>query len=81
MTCQTIMEVTIRNIDKQSWQEFKAEVIREGLNVGDAVNLAIHQWLSKEKKPSKSFFKSKPAVFRGKNPERLSEDIDEVLYS
>ena len=76
------MEVTIRNVNEVCWQEFKAQVVREGLHLGQAINFALQEWLSKKKeKKVKSFFLVKPVEFKGENLHKLSESIDEVLYA
>ena len=76
------MEVTIRNIDKTHWREFKAEVVKEGLNMGQAINLAMNDWLTKRKeKHIKSFFRAKPVKFKDEDIKYLSKKVDEVLYT
>ncbi len=76
------MEVTIRNVNGVYWQEFKAEVVREGLNLGQAINFALMEWLRKKReKKVKSFFSASPVEFKGDDMKKLSEKVDEVLYA
>lgn len=45
--------ITIKNIDEKLYQEFKAEAIRRGLRVSDAINEAMREWLIRRKRESK----------------------------
>ena len=74
------MQVSIKNVEDEVFREFKAESVREGLNVGKALTLAMKLWLEKkEQKPSMKLLKFKPANW-GKGTERTSEEIDKILY-
>jgi len=74
------MQITIKNVQEQVFREFKAESIREGLKVGDSLTLAMGLWLEKsKKKPKLSLLDLKPKDW-GKGTERLSEEIDRVVY-
>ena len=74
------MQVSIKNVEDEIFREFKAESVREGLNVGKALTLAMKLWLEKkEQKPSMKLLKFKPANW-GKGTERTSEEIDKILY-
>ncbi|HLD33459.1 MAG TPA: hypothetical protein VJB66_01950 [Candidatus Nanoarchaeia archaeon] len=71
-------QVSIKNINKNTFREFKAEAIREGLTVGQALTSAMELWLTKTD-TKLSFMNFKPSDW-GKGTERLSEQIDEILY-
>ena len=74
------MQITIKNVQEQVFREFKAESIREGLKVGDSLTLAMGLWLEKsKKKPKLSLLDLKPKDW-GKGTERLSEEIDRIVY-
>lgn len=74
------MQVSIKNIEETTFREFKAESIREGLTMGNALTLAMKVWIEMKKtKPRKSILDFKPKNW-GKGTERLSENIDSVLY-
>lgn len=74
------MQVSIKNVDERIFREFKAESIRDGLKVGKALTLAMQMMLEKsEKKPKLRFLDLKPKNL-GKGTEKLSEDIDKILY-
>ncbi len=74
------MQLSVKNVDEDTFREFKAQAVRGGLKVGKALTLAMQEWLEKsEKKPKLSILDLKPSSW-GKGTERLSENADEVLY-
>ena len=73
------MHLSIRNVNKKIFKEFKAQAIKEGMNVGEALNIALEMWLEKEKMKKKSFLELKPVDW-GKGTEKASKEIDEYLY-
>ena len=74
------MQVSVKDVDEEVFREFKAESIRGGLKIGKALTLAMELMLEKEeKKPKMSFLKLKPRSW-GEGTERVSEEIDKVLY-
>lgn len=79
-TNMTLTKISIKGIDKKTYKVFKVKCKKEGLKVGQALTLAMQQWLNSEKrKPRLSFLNFKPT--KGKRgTERLSEEIDKVLY-
>ena len=83
-TLVTNMNITIRDINPRFWRELKVEAVREGMTIGEAVNIAIEKWLmeykSKEHKKTKSFWDLKPFKFEGKDAGQLSTKVDEILY-
>lgn len=76
----TKMQLSVKNVDKEIFKEFKAESTRVGLPVGGALSLAMQLWLQrKRKKPKMSILDYKPWSW-GKGTERVSEEIDKILY-
>ena len=74
------MQITIKNVQEHVFREFKAESIREGLKIGNSLTLAMGLWLEKtKKKPKLSLLDLKPKDW-GKGTERLSEEIDRIVY-
>ena len=74
------MQVTIKNVQEHVFRDFKAESVRECLKVGDTLTLAMKLWLEKsKKKPKLSFLDLKPRDW-GKGTEKLSEEIDRIVY-
>ena len=79
------MNITIRDVNPQYWKELKIEAVREGITVGQALNIALDKWLSsyknkKEEKKKRSFWDMKPLEFEGQNSTQFSRTVDEVLY-
>ncbi|MBI5798201.1 hypothetical protein HZA98_04840 [Candidatus Woesearchaeota archaeon] len=76
----TTTQLSVKEVDKNTFREFKAESTREGLKIGQALTLAMQQWLKIEKKKQKrSFLDFKPKPW-GKGTERISEETDKALY-
>ena len=74
------MQVSIKDVDEHIFREFKAESVREGLKIGKALTLAMRLMLEKmEKKPKMRFLDLKPKDW-GRGTERISEEIDTILY-
>lgn len=79
------MDVTIRNVNADFWRDFKATAIKEGLAVGEAINLALKKFMTEtvEKKKTKKhveIWDLKPVKFKGPDAAHISENVDEILY-
>jgi len=78
------MNITIREVNPRFWKELKVEAVKGGITIGEALNLAIENWLNnykkREKKKTKSFWDLMPFKFEGKDAGHLSEKVDEVVY-
>jgi len=72
-------QITVKEVNKEVFNELKAEAIKRKINVGTALTLAIENWLSSLKKTKKSLLDWKPTNY-GSGTEKLSEEVDEVLY-
>lgn len=74
------MQISVKDVEETVFREFRAESVRGGLKVGRALSLAMKSWLEKkERRPKMSLLDLKPTDW-GKGTERLSEEIDKVLY-
>ena len=73
------MNITIRNISRKIYQEFKAEAARRGLKIGEALTLAMQEFMKSEKKKTLSILDFEPFDW-GEGTETVSEDIDTILY-
>ena len=49
----TKANVTIRGIRKEIYNELKAEAVRRGLNIGEAVSEALQLWIERRKEMAK----------------------------
>lgn len=73
------IQVTIKNVDEDSFSELKAEAARKKLPVGIALSLAIEKWISESKKPKLALAKWK-TIEGGAKTRLVSEQIDSILY-
>ena len=71
------MQLSVKDVDERVFRELKAESVREGVKIGKALNWAMKSWL--DKKPRLRFLDLKPKDW-GKGTERVSEEIDKLLY-
>ena len=77
MSC---MNITIRNISRKLYQEFKAEAARRGLKVGEALTLAIQEFVKSERKSGTLSILDFEPFDWGEGTETVSEDVDKILY-
>ena len=75
------MNITIRNIGREIYQEFKAEATKRNLKIGEALTLAMQELIKSEKKKkiNLSILDFEPFDW-GEGTETVSEDVDTILY-
>ncbi|RMF90457.1 MAG: hypothetical protein D6733_03835 [Methanobacteriota archaeon] len=76
------MNITVRDVDEKVFRRFKAEAVKEGQKLGQAVTRAMKFWLEKkheERGPAKSLLDLKPIDW-GEGTEKTSTEIDSLLY-
>lgn len=73
------IQVTIKEVDEHAFRELKAAAVKYKMTVGSAFNLAIENWLWSTRK-TKSDLKDLKPVSWGRGTERLSEQVDEIVY-
>jgi len=75
------MDTTIRNLDEHAYRRLKARAALAGKTIGEVINEAIHAYLSRPAPGGNGFGWGdlRPIEFPPGN-ERLSEEIDEVVY-
>ena len=73
-------QISIRDVDKDIFNEFKALTIKKRMTLGQALTLAMSEWLDEELEiPKKSLLELKP--FRwGKGTEKSSQEVDKIVY-
>ena len=75
--------ISVRDVDEETFRKFRARAIENRLNLGEALTLAMKELIERKKREispnPKNILKLKPVRF-GKGNERLSEEIDEILY-
>ena len=74
------MDTTIRNLDARVYRRLRQRATAAGLTVGEAMNAAMRAWLARPE-PGKtgSLRDLEPRAFP-KGNERLSEEIDRIVY-
>ena len=74
-----MVTITIRDVDENTWRRFKSKAAAVDLSLGKALGFAIDSWSVRPHKKGKGFFDLDPIHIEG--GERLSEEIDEIVYS
>jgi len=73
----------IRGLDEEIYVKFREKAIAKRLRVGEALTLAMKDWLEKEENRKKvnpnNLLKIKPFDW-GPGTEKTSREIDEILY-
>ncbi len=72
------VQITVREVNPQIFREFKADAIKNGLTLGSALTLAMQNFHSELQK--KHRFTSLKPIPWGKGMERVSEEVDAILY-
>ncbi len=72
-------QITVREVDPKVFQEFKAEATRFGLTIGTALTLAMEKFKAELQRKKGRFTALRPMPW-GKGTERLSEEVDAILY-
>ena len=81
MCYNAYMDITIRNLDDRAYRSLKARAALTGRTMGQAVTEAIRAYLARGAPAPKtgSILDLTPVAFP-KGSERLSEEIDAVVY-
>lgn len=74
------MDTTIRNLDERVYRRLRARAIAAGLTVGEALNEAMRAYLARPQLAKTSSLRDLESQPYPKGNERLSEDIDAVVY-
>ena len=75
------MDTTIRNLDEKNYRRLKARAALTGKTVGEIINEALAAYLERaEQHPKTGSLKDLAPETYGKGTERLSEEIDDVVY-
>jgi plasmid stability protein len=75
------VDTTIRNLDEVAYRHLRARAVLTGRTVGDLVNEAIRAYLARPERPQRgsSLADLTPEDY-GEGHERLSEEIDALVY-
>jgi plasmid stability protein len=75
------MDTTIRNLDQGAYRSLKARAALAGKTVGEMVNEAIRAYLARpDLEPKQGSLRDLTPEEYPKGNERLSEDIDRIVY-
>ena len=76
------MNITVRDIEDIVFRDFKAEAVRDGTTLGNAVTMAMKLWLEhykEDRTKKKNLLNLKPFDW-GKGTENSSLEVDDILY-
>lgn len=76
------MNITIRDVDDMVFRNFKAEAVRDGTTLGNALTMAMKLWLEhykKNRRKKRDLTELKPFDW-GKGTESSSLEVDDILY-
>lgn len=74
------MDTTVRNLDEALYRKLKSRAALEGRNLGEVLNAAIRAYLGRPGPDRRGSLRDlRPERF-GRGNERLSEEIDAVVY-
>ncbi len=74
------IQLSVKNVEKKTFREFKAKSVQEGLSVGAALTFAMQEWIQHSKKKPKMNILGLKAWDWGPGTENISESADSVLY-
>lgn len=74
------MDTTIRNLDEEAYRRLKARAALEGKSVGEAASESFRAYVARPFPAKRRPFRDLPVFRFPKGNERLSEQIDKVLY-
>lgn len=72
------VQITVREVNQEVFREFKAEATRQGLTIGTALTLAMEKFRNELGK-KQDFTLWQPTSW-GEGTEKISQEIDEILY-
>ncbi|HIH39749.1 TPA: hypothetical protein HA219_03450 [Candidatus Woesearchaeota archaeon] len=75
----TQIQIAVRDVNEEAFREFKSDVVKRGMKLGTALTLAMEKFRSELLKPRPKFTSLRPVDW-GRGSEKLSEQVDEILY-
>jgi len=73
------IQITVRDVDPEVFRNFKADVVKSGLTLGAALNLAMGKFKAELQIKNKKFTEWE-SISWGKGTENISQDVDKILY-
>jgi hypothetical protein len=74
------MDTTIRNIDEDAYRQLRSRAVLTGRTTGDVVSDAIRSYLARPQPTGTASLADLVPEDYGDGSERLSEEIDAVVY-
>ncbi len=74
------IQISIRNVNDGVFKEFKAETVKRGMTLGQALTIAMEEWLDEEKENPKLRITDLKPFNWGKGTENTSKEIDKIVY-
>jgi plasmid stability protein len=74
------VDTTIRNLDEDAYRQLRARAVLSGRTTGEVVSEAIRSYLARPQAGGTSSLADLIPEDYGKGRERLSEEIDAVVY-
>lgn len=75
------MDTTVRNLDEEAYRAIKARAAIEGKPVGEVISEAIRAYIATAPPfPKKGSLVDLPSWDWGPGNERVSKDIDKIVY-
>ena len=76
--------IGVRDVDKDTFNKFRAKAIRDKQKLGEALTKAMEKFVSEDKPKKipdiKNLYKIK-GLIKTKEKVRWSEEVDEILYN
>ena len=73
--------VGVRDVDAESFRKFRVVALAEKMKIGKALSLALERFVAERRKKEEfSFFKKVKPFDWGVGGEKISEEIDGILY-
>ena len=74
--------IGVREVDKEIFHKFRTKALERKIKLGNAMNFAMKIWIENQEKENKNRNTKllEPFSF-GKGTEKLSREIDKILYN
>lgn len=73
------VQISVKGVDREAFKDFKAASVKNGFKLGAALTLAMEKFVAELNRKRVEFTSLKPVSW-GKGTERISEQVDEILY-
>ena len=74
------MNLTIRDLNESVFRKFKARAVEEGMKLGEALTQAMDIWIKQSTDKPEGSLLDLETFDWGKDAEKVSTKIDEIIY-